>query len=160
MLLAQIEINDGNVTDAITVTESVLSFEPSNPARWYQLGVLYQANNDLERAVAALSEAVRLDPDYANARYVRGLALAALGELDAARADLMRVQELNPGNEVVTAQLSQLDVAAAATSTPDALEPFDEAELDRTPESVSEAAAETDLVTTTTNTPEAVTTEE
>ncbi|MAZ29836.1 hypothetical protein CL655_00970 [bacterium] len=160
LLLAQIEINDGNVTDAITVTESVLSFEPSNPARWYQLGVLYQANNDLERAVAALSEAVRLDPDYANARYVRGLALAALGELDAARADLMRVQELNPGNEVVTAQLSQLDVAAAATSTPDALEPFDEAELDRTPESVSEAAAETDLVTTTTNTPEAVTTEE
>lgn len=152
-LLAQLEIAAGNVTEAIAVTESILSFEPDNPARWYQLGVLYQAAEEPETAIQALTQAIALDQDYANALYIRGLLLAQSGELSAATADMNRVLELNPDNELVSAQLQALSEGNVATSTDAVLEQIEDTSLLSDQQAVSEAAAESDLITTTTNAP-------
>lgn len=150
-LLAQLEITAGNVAEAITVTESILSFEPNNPARWYQLGVLYESAQQPEQAVAALTQAITLDPNYANALYIRALILAAAGNIEQAVLDLERVAELNPDSNLVAEQLQALrsgDTTAAITAVP-----TETTEL-TDPETISSAAAETDLITTTTNSPD------
>lgn len=108
-LAAQIEIAAGNVPEAIAVTRAILSFEPQNAARWYQLGVLFSAEESHELAVQALNEAVALDADYANALYVRALSNAVLGNTDAALTDLRRVDELNPDTPIVQQQISALE---------------------------------------------------
>ena len=43
---------------------------------------------------------VRIDPEHAKAYFRRALALAALGEYDAARDDLELTAELDPGAQV------------------------------------------------------------
>jgi tetratricopeptide (TPR) repeat protein len=151
-LLAQLEIAENNVTEAIAVTESILSFEPQNAARWYQLGVLHEANQNPLTAITALTQAIQLDEDFANALYVRGLLYAQQGDAVAAERDFNRVLALNPGNEAVETQLRALETGTTATSSEEAvLEQLDESSLP-TEASVSEAAAETELITTSTNT--------
>jgi tetratricopeptide (TPR) repeat protein len=162
LLLAQIEIADGNVEEAIAVTTSILSFDPENPARWYQLGVLLQANEQPVEAIAAMSQAIALNDSFANALYVRGLLLATQNELELAQADLERVAELNPENETVRAQIEQLANAEPVVDTVAEIDVANELEAsvdaetvtDEDAEDVAEAAAETDLVTTTTSQPE------
>ncbi|HMA78602.1 MAG TPA: tetratricopeptide repeat protein [Candidatus Paceibacterota bacterium] len=156
-LLAQLEIAEGNVEDAITVTESIISFDRNNPARYYQLGVLYQSIDENEQAIAALSRAIGIDADYANALYIRGVLYAVEGNQDAAVADLARVLELNPESELVEAQLEAIrsgSIERSQASNEAALEELDAAEPAQDADSLSEAAAETDLITTTTNAPE------
>jgi tetratricopeptide (TPR) repeat protein/O-antigen ligase len=150
-LLAQLEIAEGNVPEAITVTESILSFEPNNPARWYQLGVLYQAAEENVQAIAALSEAIALDSDYANALYIRGVLLALEGQQVEAEADLQRVLDLNPGNELIEGQLQAVQSGTISRAANEAaLEALDEVGEAVDTDALLEAAAETDLVTTTT----------
>jgi len=108
-LAAQIEIAAGNVPEAIAVTSAILSFEPQNAARWYQLGVLFASQELHAEGIQALNEAVALDADYANARYVRALSYAALGDIEAALADMRRVAELNPGLAIVESQITSLE---------------------------------------------------
>lgn len=153
-LLAQIEIGEGNVGDAIAVTESVLSFEPQNPARWYQLAVLYQANQQTAETLAALDRAIALDADYANALYVRSIVRYNNGDADGAEADMQRVLELNPDNASVQQQLEVLrsGVAPTVSDSAEAGETLSEETTERDPENISDAADETDLITTTTNT--------
>lgn len=160
LLLAQIEINDGNVAEAITVTESVLSFEPNNAARWYQLGILYRANEQTDQALAALSRAIEIDADYANALYIRGVALAEQGETEAALRDLQRVQELNPDNQQVAQLIASVEAGPVEVPTASTtVEALPDEETERNPESISEAAQETDLITTTNNPSNSVETE-
>jgi len=155
-LLAQLEIAEGNVTEAITITESIIDLEPNNPARWYQLGVLYNAGQEPARALQALNQAIALDEKFANAFYVRALLLAESGRVSEAEADLARVLELNPDNETVQTQLSALrDGTFASTTNPNDIEQVvADSDVVSDIEVISEAVAKTDLVTTTTNKPD------
>ena len=44
IFLTQLDIAEGDVEQAIARTQSVITLEPQNPARYYQLGVLASAN--------------------------------------------------------------------------------------------------------------------
>jgi tetratricopeptide (TPR) repeat protein len=107
--LAQLDIAEGKADDAINTTAAIVSFEPNNPARYYQLGVLLSAAGRLDEAIEALTVAVGLDQSYANARYFLALAYAQKGDREAALSQLRLVLELNPGNEVVTDLIAQLE---------------------------------------------------
>lgn len=106
--LAQIEVADGNVDQAIAATQAVLTFDPNNPARYYQLGVLYFSEEQYGASEQLFSTALELSPEYANARYLRALTNQALDNTDAAIADLEIVSAQNPENEIVVAQLELL----------------------------------------------------
>jgi tetratricopeptide (TPR) repeat protein len=98
LLLAQIELNSGNLKEAIKRAESASVFEPSNPVMQFQVGVLKFENKDYAGAETALKNAVSLAPDYANARYYLGRVLLTLGNKDGALKEFAEVERLNPDN--------------------------------------------------------------
>ncbi len=107
--LTQLDIAEGKVTDAIATTRAIISLEPNNPARYYQLGVLESSANNLDNAVAAFSRAIALDTNYANARYFLALALLQQDKRAEALTQLRTVRALNPGNEQVAELINQVE---------------------------------------------------
>ena len=107
--LTQLEVAEGNVPQAIAATEAIVSLEPQNPARYYQLGVLYAAAENRDASLAAFREAVRLDPNFANARYFLGLGLLDAGEREAALVELRAVAALNPDNAELAALIAGIE---------------------------------------------------
>ena len=64
-------------------------------ARRYR-GLAYQRKDDLDRAIADYSEAIRLDPKYAEAYYGRGLTYRNKGDVERAIADYSEAIRLDP----------------------------------------------------------------
>ncbi len=106
--LTQIDIFEGKTDDAIATTRSIISLEPNNPARYYQLGVLLSAGGKNDEAIASFSQAIALDPNYANARYFLAIGLAQKSDTKAAVEQLEVVLKLNPGNTEVTSLIEAL----------------------------------------------------
>jgi tetratricopeptide (TPR) repeat protein len=100
-LSAQLDINDGNVTSAIATTRSIITLEPRNPTRYFQLGMLLSAEGSSQESIIAFLTAIQLDPEYANARYLLALAYLADGQSDLALEQLEIVERTNPDNEEV-----------------------------------------------------------
>ena len=117
--LTQLDINAGDIQSAITTTEAMVTLEPNNPGRYYQLGVLYGAVTNTDAAIAAFSEAIRLNPSYANALYFRAQQYVIKNNPDAAVADLEVVRELNPDNATVVEFINGIkngSITAASTA--------------------------------------------
>lgn len=107
--LTQIEVAEGNVDQAIATTEAIIALEPQNPARYYQLGVLYSSVENTEASIAAFAEAVRLNPEFANARYFLALSLFQNGNQEESLAQLRIVLEANPDNEELAATIAAIE---------------------------------------------------
>ena len=108
-LLAQLDINDGNTESAIATTRAIATLEPNNPTRYFQLGVLLSATDQLPEAVAAFQTAVSLDGQYANARYMLALAYLNLEQPAAALEQLRVVEQTNPDNQELKALIEQVE---------------------------------------------------
>lgn len=109
LLLTELAINEGDLATAISTVQSVLSLEPNNPSRFFQLGVLYIADNNLSSATVALEQAVRLDTNYANARFLLARLYAQAGQKAAALEQLIVVRDLNPDNQEVLKLISLIE---------------------------------------------------
>ena len=66
-------------------------------AMFYNRGDAYRTQRKYELAIADFSEAMRISPPYAGARYGRGLAEAKLGQDAASKADLAGALRIDPG---------------------------------------------------------------
>ena len=64
--------------------------------------------HDLDRAIADFTDAIRLDPNDADAYYARGLAFSTNGDRDHAVADLSEAVQLRPYSTQMIAALKQL----------------------------------------------------
>lgn len=149
--LTQIDIVQGQVDTAIARTRAIISLEPNNPARYYQLGVLLSSTNNPTGAIGAYERAIALDPNYANARYLLAILYAENGQTEAALEQLRVVARLNPDNQSVRALITQLEQGGSipqAVSSP-TLE-TEEAVLEDGAD-VSRSLSETELVTPVTN---------
>lgn len=109
ILLSQMDIAAGNIDEAIRTTEALISLEPANPGRYYQLGVLLSAKGDREMSISAFSQAIALNPQYANARYLRAIEVLAAGNKAEALAELAIVRDLNPDNAVVADLIAKIE---------------------------------------------------
>lgn len=109
LLLSQLDIAAGKVEDAIAVTSAVVSIEPNNPTRYFQLGVLLAANKDYTAASQAFGEAIKLDPSYANARYFLALTLLDQDKKTEALEQLYKVRETNSDNATVSELIRQVE---------------------------------------------------
>jgi tetratricopeptide (TPR) repeat protein len=107
-LLSQLDIQEGNTESAIAVTRSIISIEPNNPTRYFQLGVLLATTNNLPVAIQAFEAAVSLDTNYANARYFLALAYLDSERTEDALSQLRIVEESNPDNETVKVLIEQV----------------------------------------------------
>ena len=119
--LTQLDIAEGKVDDAIATTRAIISLEPNNPARYYQLGVLESSAENVENAIDAFTRAIALDTNYANARYFLALAHIQEGDTEAAITQLEVVFELNPNNVDVAALITQLKSGTSFEVEPEAL---------------------------------------
>lgn len=63
----------------------------------YELGLGWRLAGDDQRALAALDQAIRQDPDMVAARYDHGEVALTLGDTETARVDFERVVALAPG---------------------------------------------------------------
>lgn len=108
LFLAELDIAEGNVQGAISRTLSLVSLEPRNAARHYQLGVLYTSNQQLTQAIQSFERAVAIDTEYANARYLLALAYVEEGRVEEAIAQLEVVKGLNPDNVQVESLIQDL----------------------------------------------------
>jgi tetratricopeptide (TPR) repeat protein len=105
-LSAQLDIGEGNVESAIATTRSIISLEPRNPTRYFQLGMLLSADEVYEEAIVAFQTAIILDPEYANARYLLALTYLSSDQEALALEQLRIVEVTNPNNPQVE-QLKQ-----------------------------------------------------
>lgn len=109
IFLAQLDIAAGETKAAIARVRSVITYEPNNPARYYQLGVLLLADKKQDAAKQAFTRAIALDDQYSNARYYLALVYLKQGEPDAALEQLREVEKLNPDNEDLQKLISQVE---------------------------------------------------
>jgi tetratricopeptide (TPR) repeat protein len=121
-LLAQIQIENNEVADAIKSVEAITLFNPLNAVAFFQLGLLHYAAEEFPRSIEAFGRAVEINPDYANARYFLGLSYWRLGNNANALEEFRKVQATNPDNAEVVSVIANLEAgkepfAQAATST-------------------------------------------
>lgn len=77
--------------------------QPSSARDHFEQGLACEANTDHQGSLASFSEAIRLDPELADAYYARAFVREITGDFERAIADFKRVIELNPatGDELV-----------------------------------------------------------
>ena len=80
----------------------------SDPEAYYNLGIIYHENGELEQAVKTYSGALQLKPDYVKARLNLAIAYGQLGDLKAAKDQFQTVLQYDPENEIAINALSQL----------------------------------------------------
>lgn len=100
--LAQTYNAMGAPKDASAVCLPFLRRNPQCADAWITLGVSYRLRSQFPQALEAFAEAVRLEPEWAHARYEQGMTHLAAGEMAAAR---QVYEALRPTNEELAAQL-------------------------------------------------------
>ncbi len=114
--LTELDVAAGNLDEAIKTTESLLSIEATNPGRYYQLGVLQRAKGNKAAAAAAFQDAITLDPQFANARYLFALMLLEENNVEAALTQLRTVRDLNSANTTLNDVIRRLEGGESASS--------------------------------------------
>ena len=105
LMLAQLEVAAGNTVAAIASTEKLAVLVPENPGVHFELGLLKYSSKNYEGATESFGRALSLSPDYANAKYYMGLALANLNRFAEAQAALEDLVAGNPDNADLMAAL-------------------------------------------------------
>lgn len=108
-LLSQVEVGAGNTDVAVAAARSIVSIEPQNPARHFQLGSLLFSTKDYDGAYVALTNAIGLDQNFANARYLLALTYLQKGDRESALVELRKVQETNNENTELAKLISQIE---------------------------------------------------
>lgn len=116
-LAAQLDIAAGDVASAIETTRSIITLEPQNPTRYFQLGVLLAANNELDQAIAAYRAAITLDTQYANARYLLALAYLNSSRSEEALQQLYVIRETNGENQELLSLIEQVEAGTYVPPT-------------------------------------------
>lgn len=86
--------------------ERALQRKPGHANLWYNLGGAYKGMRELDRAVAAYRQAIRLDPRDPDFHADLGLLALSLGRTDEAIAALSEALRLDPGREFVRKELA------------------------------------------------------
>lgn len=107
-LLSQLEVQQGRAREALIAAEAAAYFTPNDPVIQFQVGILRSATGNTAGAIDSLSQAVRLNPQYANARFFLGVMYAVSGRYPEATAELEAVAAMSPEN----ARAVEADLAA------------------------------------------------
>ena len=89
--------DQGRGAEAIEILRTAaIKARRADPMLWNTLGTVLSEQGDHPTAILFFDEALRLDPDFAQARYNRGNAALELGEAEAALADCEAALEPRP----------------------------------------------------------------
>ena len=119
-LLSQVEASKGNLPDAITAAQFAVNLNPTSPLLYFQLGILQYTHADYGLATTTLTEAVKLQPDYANAQYFLGLSFARIGNIPAAVDQFRQLSTAYPDNQQIALILADLKAGKSLFESPTA----------------------------------------
>lgn len=126
-LLSQVYAAKGDTSNAIVAAKVAVQLNPQNSILLFQLGILDYNIKDYAGAIQALTDAIKYQPDYANAKYFLGLSHARLNHMAEAITLFEELSLKNPDNQEVALILSNLrsgrsiftDTKAPATPAPE-----------------------------------------
>ncbi|MEQ1561452.1 MAG: tetratricopeptide repeat protein [Nitrospira sp.] len=122
-LLSQIEVTAKNINGAIDSVTAASVIDPTNPAIFFQLGLLKYNIKDFNGAITALEKAVNMTPNYANAKYFLGLSYEAVGYHAKALREFEDLKITNPDSPEVNTILSSLREGKSLFVDPNAVKP-------------------------------------
>lgn len=85
--LATVVRDQGRPAEAIDILRAAIASEPKNPTLWNTLGTVLSEQADYANALVFFDEALRLAPEFGQARYNRGNARLEMGDIEGALAD-------------------------------------------------------------------------
>jgi tetratricopeptide (TPR) repeat protein len=138
-LLAQIQVGEGNLKEAIVSVEAATLLSPNDSGAFFQLGLLRYNVNDIVGAASAFEQAIAINPSYANAKYFLGLSYNRLDRDEEAIAQFRDLKETNPDNKEVDLILKNLK--AGLNPFTNATPPIDNKPEKRSTPPVQEKAA-------------------
>jgi lipoprotein NlpI len=83
------------VAAAVEELNELQSSNPRDAGLHYQRGILLYSQSAYEQAKDAFSNAVNVQPNFANARYFLGLSLSLLGDTNGAIAQFEAIKEID-----------------------------------------------------------------
>jgi Flp pilus assembly protein TadD len=89
-------LRGGRAPEAIPLLQDVQKRDPSLPHTWFNLGIYYKQNNELEKATAQFERMIRLAPEEPIAHYQLGTLYRAQDRREDAEREFRRAAELNP----------------------------------------------------------------
>jgi tetratricopeptide (TPR) repeat protein len=112
MYLAVAQIRDrSNLAEGLPrLAAALAAVQPKTPEPYFELASAYQAAGQLDRAIAAYREALRVDPHYPAALLGLGTALRQSGELGPAADAFEESTHAAPGNPKAWNELGQVDI--------------------------------------------------
>lgn len=119
-IMAQILVAEGSIKEAIASAETGTLTAPTNPAVFFQLGLLRYSNKDYQGAARAFERALILNNQYANAQYFLGLTYDKLGRKAEAIEIFEYLKKTNPDNTDVVSTLNNLKNGRTAVPAPTA----------------------------------------
>ncbi|HEY8376519.1 MAG TPA: tetratricopeptide repeat protein [Nannocystis sp.] len=100
LLLAQIRLQDDDAEEALELLEGISEERKSDAAYLSIHGFVLMNSGRTQEAAESLRRAAEADPEDPDVHYWYGQALEALGELDKARAAMLKVLELDAAEAV------------------------------------------------------------
>lgn len=117
-LLSQIEVANKNIQGAINSVSAASVIDPTNPAIFFQLGLLKYNIGDFTGAIIAFEKATSMTPDYANAKYFLGLSYEITKQHERAIKQFQDLSKSNPDSKEVQAILENLIAGKPIFNTP------------------------------------------
>jgi tetratricopeptide (TPR) repeat protein len=105
--LSQLQVANNQLKDAMVSTQVAIQLNPSEPLLYFQLGILAYNDKNYTLSIQALEQAVKLNKDYANAKYFLGLSYARMGRNADAITQFQDLAKSNPDNKEVAFHLEQ-----------------------------------------------------
>ena len=121
-LLSQIEVNEGNIGEAIKQVEKAEQLTPNDATISFRLGLLRFNNSEYEGAKDAFERAVILDNNYLNARYYLGLSYQKLQRNSDALIQFKILNKVLPDNQDVKKSIESLS-SISSPVTPEVVTP-------------------------------------
>jgi len=106
--LVALRINDLKLAESMFTRASRVDRTARSARNWFQLGRLHARNRQPDESIADYREAIRLRPDYVEARNNLALALEERGDTEAATTELERAARLDPARASVQYNLGRL----------------------------------------------------
>lgn len=109
LLLAQVSLSEGKLSEAIKSVESAVFLEPQNAQLAYQLGLLNLQAKKYDSARDAFLQALKVTPDYANASFFLGQSYFLLGQKDDALKEFKSLLNKNADNDTLKSVISSIE---------------------------------------------------
>jgi cytochrome c-type biogenesis protein CcmH/NrfG len=103
-LLSQVQVQEGKAKDALQTAEAAKYFAPNDPDVLFQVGILRSGTGDQVGAASALDSAVKINPQFANARFFLAVVYAGQGKLAEALTQMQAIAALSDANAKAVAQ--------------------------------------------------------